>query len=330
MRNALLSTVLLVALCGAAIAQAPAPEAPAHNPKPFGLWVQELRTEASAAGIKEALLERALRDIIPNERVVELDRKQPESTRTFTQYLSTAVSQDRITEGREHFQTHRALLTEIGAKYGVQPQFIVALWGIETNFGGYTGNFSIIEALASLAYDGRRSEFFRKELINALHILDQGHISLSEMEGSWAGAMGQCQFMPTSFLSFAVDYDGDGRKDIWNSLPDIFASIANYLSKSGWSNAVSWGMQVRIPATLPDSLLDGKQYKNVSEWAAMGVRDATGAPLPNMPVQAALTVPGKRHENTYMVFSNYDVLLKWNRSRYFATAVGLVSDAIAK
>lgn len=330
MRLHFYSFVAVLMLPFMAPAQTPIADATSHNPKPFGLWVQELRTEAAAAGVSASLLNRAFQDIMPNERVIELDRKQPEGTRTFTQYMTTAASQSRIDEGREHYQTHRKLLDEIGAKYGVQPQFIVALWGIETNFGGYTGNFSIVEALATLAYDGRRSDFFRKELINALLIIQQGHISLSEMEGSWAGAMGQCQFMPSSFLNFAVDYNDDGRKDIWNSLPDVFASIANYLSKSGWSNAVSWGQEVRIPQTVPEALLDGKHFKSVSEWASMGVRDAAGKPLPSSDVQAALTVPGKRHERSYMVYGNYDVLLKWNRSRYFATAVGTVADAIAR
>ncbi len=240
------------------------------------------------------------------------------------------MSASRIKQGRAELQKHGPLLREISAKYGVQPRFIVALWGIETNFGGYTGGFSIIRSLATLSYDGRRAEFFRKELLNALKIIDAGHISLDEMDGSWAGAMGQCQFMPSSFLAYAVDYDGDGRKDIWSTLPDVFASIANYLSQSGWNDSLTWGREVRILENIDEALLEGKVFKSLHEWQALGVRNASGSALPAREIQAALTVPGSRAEPTYLIYSNYDVLLKWNRSRYFATAVGLLSDAIAQ
>lgn len=301
-----------------------------HNAKPFGLWTSEFKAEAEAKGISRDLLQRAFEGLSPNPRVIELDRKQPESTKTFTQYLTGAVSQTRIDQGRDMLLQHEALLNKVAAEFGVQPRFIVALWGIETNFGGYTGNFSIVESLATLAYDGRRSDFFREELLKALHIIDEGHISLSDMEGSWAGAMGQCQFMPSSFLAYAVDYNGDGRKDIWGTLPDVFASIANYLKQSGWNDELTWGREVMVPPSLSDSLLDGKQYKKLNEWSAMGVRGADGQALPDAAIEGALTMPGKRGESLYLIYQNYDVLLKWNRSRYFATAVGLLSDAISQ
>lgn len=301
-----------------------------HNAKPFGVWSQEFKAEASAAGVSEALLSKAFAELTPNNRVVELDRKQPENTKTFSQYLKGAVNDSRITKGRALLQEHSALLREVSAKYGVKPRFIIALWGIETNFGGYTGDFSIVRSLATLAYDGRRADFFRKELLNALKIIDEGHISLADMEGSWAGAMGQCQFMPSSFLAYAVDHNGDGRKDIWGTLPDVFASIANYLSQSGWNDSLTWGREVRIPGSIDEALLDGKHYKSLNEWQALGVRNGSGGALPSRDVQGALTVPGSRAEPTYLIYSNYDVLLKWNRSRYFATAVGLLSDAIAQ
>lgn len=299
-----------------------------HNAQPFGLWVAEFKKEAIAQGISPELLERAFATMTPDERVIRLDRKQPEGTKTFTDYLAGAVSNTRIRQGRELLDTHRELLEKVAKDYGVQPRFIVALWGIETNYGGYTGNFSTVEALATLAYDGRRGEFFRKELLNALSIIQAGHITLAEMEGSWAGALGQCQFMPSSFLNFAVDYNQDGRKDIWNSLPDVFASIANYLKQSGWNDALTWGRLVSVPASTSDTLLDGKHFKTLAEWRKLGVTKSDGNELPDRDIEAALTTPGERAEGVYLIYRNYDVLLKWNRSRYFATAVGTLSDAI--
>lgn len=301
-----------------------------HNPKPFGLWLMELREEAKAAGIDVSLLERAFAGVEPNRRIIRLDRKQPEGTKTFTDYLRTAVSDTRISKGRALLREHRALLERVAGDLGVQPHFIVALWGIETNYGGYTGSFSVIEALATLAYDGRRGDFFRKELLKALQILQEGHIELAQMEGSWAGAMGQSQFMPTSFLNFAVDYDKDGRKDIWTTQADVFASIANYLKQSGWDRRYGWGFEVRLPDSLGEELTDGKTYKPLSAWQRLGVRLPDGGNLPVGAQDMAISLPGERAEGAYLVTRNYDVLLDWNRSRYFATAVGLLSDAISQ
>ncbi|MBN67622.1 MAG: lytic transglycosylase [Rickettsiales bacterium] len=316
--------VIMIAFCSVAHAEEP------HNAMPFGLWVKEFKMQALGQGISPQLLEEAFDGLEPNNRVVALDRKQPEGTKTFTEYMRGAVSQTRIDKGRKLYDQHKPLLDEIAAKYGVQPRFIVALWGIETNYGGYTGNFSIIEALATLAYDGRRSDFFRKELLNALTILQEGHITLDEMEGSWAGAMGQCQFMPSSFIAYAVDYNGDGRRDIWNSLPDIFASIANYLSQSGWNDDETWGRQVSTlaNANIGQSGLD--VMRPLAEWQQRGVRSADGTNLPQADLQAALVYPGTEEENAYLVYGNYKVLLKWNRSKYFATAVGTLSNRIAR
>ncbi len=300
----------------------------AMNSKPFGLWVQEFKTEAGEKGIDEQLLNLAFHRLEPNNRIIELDRKQPEGTKTFTQYLRDVLPQSRIDKGRALYRQHKPLLDKIAGEYGVQPRFIVALWGIETNYGGYTGNFSIIEALATLAYDGRRSEFFRSELLKALQIVQDGHISLDDMTGSWAGAMGQCQFMPSSFLNFAVDYNGDGRKDIWNDLEDTFASIANYLSQSGWNDELTWGRPVQLPEKFNYALADGKSWEQLSSWQAIGVRRIDGSDLPDVPVEAALTLPGEKDETAYLIYRNYDVILKWNRSRYFATAVGTLSNKI--
>lgn len=298
------------------------------NVQSFAEWSAAFKKEAMTQGISESLLNKAFTNLTPNERVIELDRTQPEGKLSLMDYLDGALTPDRVSTGRRMMQKHSALLNQIGEKYGVQPRFIVALWGKETSYGGYTGNMSTIRSLATLAYDGRRSDFFRAELMAALTIIQQGHITLDGMKGSWAGALGQCQFMPTTFLKYAVDENGDGRKDIWNSHADIFASMANYLAQIDWNKDETWGRAVRVPPELADTLLTGKEWKSLSEWQALGVRNADGSNLPNKELQAALTAPGDRYEGVYIIYKNFDVLLEWNRSRYFATAVGLLSERI--
>lgn len=297
--------------------------------QPFVTWVDAYKQEAKAKGISQGLLDEAFRNLTPNERVIELDRKQPEGTMTFEQYKTRVISKARIDEGRRKLAQHRTLLNKVAAQYGVQPRFIVALWGIETNYGSNTGGFDVVEALATLAYDGRRGEFFRKELTNALTIINDGHISLDDMRGSWAGAMGQCQFMPSSFLNFAQDGNGDGKKDIWNNLEDVFASIANYLSKSGWNDEQTWGRKVSVPAGFDRSYGDIKGLKSLAEWSKLGVRDAHGGPLPTVDIDAALVFPDDASNEAYLAYNNYKTVMKWNRSLYFATAVGILSDEIS-
>ena len=249
---------------------------------------------------------------------------------TIEQYLSRVVNARRIKTGRARLQAHRGLLVRIGREFGVQPRFVVALWGIESNFGALTGNFPVIAALATLAHDGRRSSYFRKELFNALKILDDGHISVDAMTGSWAGAMGQSQFMPSSFLDYAVDYDGDGRRDIWTTEADALASIANYLSKFRWRDDITWGRKVRIPPGLDPVLVTLKQAKGLREWQALGVRREDGTDLPRRNLGAALIRPDKEGDGpTYLVYQNFRTLLKWNRSTFFATAVGHLADRLA-
>jgi len=303
----------------------------AANDVPVGQWKAQLAKEAAQQGISSGVVERSLQRFSPNERILQLDRKQPEKTLSFSDYMQRVVNKLRIQQGRKLYQKHRALLDEIGQHYGVQPRFIVALWGIETNFGGNTGGFDIIPALATLAYDGRRAEFFRKELLSALQIVDAGHIPLADFQGSWAGAMGQCQFMPSSFLAYAQDYNADGRKDIWKTLPDIFASIANYLKQSGWNGDQTWGREVRLPANFQAKWAGRDQKRDLGAWAQMGVKNADGLALPNRPeLAAAIVYPGKDGEESYMTYGNYDVIMKWNRSTYFATAVGTLADAIGR
>jgi membrane-bound lytic murein transglycosylase B len=301
----------------------------AYTPMPFAAWLDEFKQEAREQGISQETLDEAFADTQPIDSIIELDRKQPESTLTLQQYLQKVISQDRIREGRALYQEHRELLTKIGKEYGVQPRFIVALWGIETNYGSNTGSYSVIDALATLAYDGRRSEYFRGELINALKIIDADHISAASMDGSWAGAMGQCQFMPSSFLQYAVDYDGDGSRNIWTTEADVFASIANYLHSSGWNSEQSWGGRASLPSNFDTALADIKQSRPVDEWRQLGVKRAGGKLLPQSkaPVYVILVGEGE-NAAPYIITENYKVILKWNRSRYFATAVGTLADLI--
>ena len=295
----------------------------------FNTWLDTLKIEARSKGISQSTIESSLSGIKPIPRVIELDRKQPEFTLTFKEYLRRVVSDRRIRIGKAKLVEHEKLLAEISIKYGVQPRYIIALWGIETDFGRITGGFPVISSLATLAYDGRRSKFFRKELFLALKIVDKGHITAKDMLGSWAGAMGQNQFMPSSFHAYAVDYNRDGSKDIWKTLPDIFASIANYLSKSGWQGDQTWGRPVSIPDKFSQKLLGRKIKKGLNQWHELGVRKLSGKDLPKRNLLSSIIRPEKGMVGpAFVVYHNYGVILKWNRSNYFATAVGTLSDKI--
>lgn len=299
----------------------------AANPKPLGLWIEEFKAEARTQGITEKTLDVAFKNFTLIQRVIDLDRRQPESTRTFTQYIDSVVPASRVNEGKRLLNENRALLTQVSQEYGVPANVIVALWGIETSYGKVTGSFNVPHALATLAYEGRRADFFRKELMNALKIADQGHVVLASMEGSWAGAMGQSQFMPSSFLSFAVDHNKDGRRDIWSTRADVFASIANYLKQSGWNGSEDILMKVTLPEKFDVTLENIDRLRPMSEWKTHGITLPGGAPLPAQG-SAALVFPGKSYEGAYLVRPNYHVILKWNRSRYFATAVGTLAERI--
>lgn len=300
---------------------------PVHDD--FDAWLDGLRAEARKRGISQATLDAALTDVSLIERVIELDRKQPEFTLTFQQYMDRVVPERRVRTGRRLLAENRQLLEEVGRKYGVQPRFIVALWGIETDFGRIDGGFPVVDALVTLAYDGRRSDYFRKELLDALTILDEGHIAPDAMKGSWAGAMGQSQFMPSSFRAFAVDHDGDGRKDIWKTRADVFASAANYLSKSGWRDDITWGRPVRLPEGFDPALAGRDTVKTIPQWQKLGVRRIDGRDLPTRPLKASIVLPDGPGGPAFMVYENYGVILKWNRSNYFAIAVGTLADRIA-
>ncbi|EFK07309.1 lytic murein transglycosylase [delta proteobacterium NaphS2] len=292
----------------------------------FQEWLKGVRREAREAGVSEAVMGRAFRDLKPIPRVIELDRSQPEFKLTFQQYLDRMVTRKTVWDGRQRYREHKDLLNEIFRQYGVEPQYIVALWGIETRYGKITGGYPVIDVLATLAYDGRRSKFFRAELIRALKILEEGHIDVADMDGSWAGAMGQVQFMPSSFVTYAVDQDGDGRRDIWDNVPDALASAANYLSKSGWKPEQGWGGEVALPVGF-DAEISDKIVKPLKEWRAMGL---SGKGVEGDPdCLAHLVKPDHNSGRVFLVYPNYQVILKWNRSNYFAIAVGTLADRIA-
>jgi len=302
--------------------------APAQKQKRFDAWLADLRSEAAAKGISKATLDSALSGVKPLPRVIELEKSQPEFKLTVQEYLDRVVPESRVMKGREALKQNGDLLQEVYGRYGVQPPILVALWGIETDFGRSVGGYPVIQAVATLAYQGRRTAFFRQELLHALRIVDEGHISPDKMMGSWAGAMGQLQFMPSSFRAYAVDSDGDGRVDLWNSLADVFASAANYLSKAGWVKDETWGREVELPKGFDASSAAQDVRKPLSDWKALGLQ----VPLKNVGDASllwSLVEPEGKKGRAYLTNDNYRALLRWNRSNHFAIAAGTLSDRIA-
>jgi len=291
-------------------------------------WLAALRAEALRKGISESTLNAALNGIAPLKRVIELDRNQPEFTQTFWTYLGKQVNDNRIKRGRALLSKHLDLLNDIQVKYGVPPRYLVALWGLETSFGDHLGSFRAIEALATLAYDRRRAQFFRTELFNALKIVEEGHISPDAMWGSWAGAMGNMQFIPSTFTGHAVDYNGDGRKDIWGSLPDAFASAANYLCNIGWQPGQIWGREVRLPEGFNLMLATMDMKKTLAEWSRLGVRRSDGTVLPQADIAGSIVLPQGYKGPAFLVYDNFRAILRWNRSINYAISVGCLADRI--
>jgi membrane-bound lytic murein transglycosylase B len=295
----------------------------------FEAFLDGVRAEARRNGISQATLSRALSGIRPSDRVLELDRRQPEFTQTWEQYRDARLSQARIDGGRRAMADNRATLERVQARFKVSPRVIVAIWGLETNYGGFTGNFNVIEALATLAWDGRRSAYFRNELMAALRILDGGHVSADRMKGSWAGAMGHPQFMPSNFDRLAVDMDGDGRRDIWDSRADALGSIANYLARSGWREEELWGREVALPAGFNPEDARRDNTRPLRDWARMGVRRADGTALPPMDIETAILLPGGPGGQAFAVYHNFNVIRRYNPSNFYALAVGMLSDRVA-
>lgn len=292
-------------------------------------WVSGVRQEALAQGIPSALFDEAFADIHePSRQVKGLSRSQPEHRLTYSNYLHSRVDSYRITVGRKQYLKNKAIADEIAGKYGVDPCFILAFWGMETSYGSYMGDFPVIRSLATLAYDSKRKDFFRKELFLALHILNDGHVTLDKFKGEWAGASGQPQFLPSSWVKYAVDYDGDGRKDIWTSKPDVFASIANYMKLNGWQTGQPWAIQVKLPAHFDPALQGKTVVKPVSAWSALGVRTENGQALPYPELPASIIQPNGGP--VFLAYPNYKMILHYNNSIYYAGAIGYLADKICQ
>ncbi|MFZ4541440.1 MAG: lytic murein transglycosylase [Rickettsiales bacterium] len=320
LRSFALLSILVVLMFGAS--------AQAQVDTGFTTWANEFKERAINQGIAPTVAEAAFIDITLDPTVIRLDQKQPEKKITWNKYLSNTVTDGRIERGQQMLADYAEPLGKISKQYGVQAKYIVALWGIESDYGRQQGNFSVIRSLATLAYEGRRAEFFSKELMNALKIIESENIPPDELRGSWAGAMGNCQFMPSTFLAYAVDATGDGHRDIWNSNIDSFASIANYLSSIGWDDRQEWGHKVRVPEDFSTSEADIKRARSVSHWRKRGLT-YNGEPVTGRGDLYAI-YPGTPEEGAVLVTENFQVLLNWNRSRYFATAVGTLADAIGE
>ncbi|MEL7081087.1 MAG: lytic murein transglycosylase [Pseudomonadota bacterium] len=312
------------------IAQSPEASQPilvAANAR-FERWIVAFRPRAMAAGISGSVFERAFRGVTYDPEVIERDRNQSEFTKTIWDYLDSAVSDTRVQNGKDALRKHRKTLEAIEARYGVDQDVVVAIWGLESAYGSFRGSHNVIQALATLAFDGRRSRFFEAQLIAALRILQSGDTVPANMKGSWAGAMGHTQFMPTSYLDLAVDFTGDGRRDIWDDDPsDALASTAAYLKRFGWVKGQPWGVEVRLPANFDFSQANRKIRKSPADWAALGVRDMRGRPVPNYG-SASILLPAGSQGAAFMIFKNFGVIERYNPADAYVIGVGHLSDRI--
>jgi membrane-bound lytic murein transglycosylase B len=303
----------------------------------FQDWLAGIREEARQRGLKESTIA-VLDNIDPDPRVLKFDRRQPEFVQTFEEYLTARVTRYRINTAREYYAEQKEILEEIAEAYDVDAQYLLAFWGLESNFGKYQGKYSIIRSLATLGHDPRRSTFFTRELFNALQILDEGHIPAEKFVGGWAGAMGQNQFMPSSFLTYAQDYDGDGKKNIWNSQQDVWASIANYLKKNRWRRGEIWGLSATLTKQIDFDSLRPKKTKSgcrayrhhtraisVSEWNSLGVEidGEVGSET-----EFAMVIPDADETRVYLVGPNFGRILAYNCANKYVVSVGLMADKI--
>ena len=295
----------------------------------FESCLSALGERARDEGVEATIVASVLKNTTRLERVIDLDRSQPEFTRTFADYYVRRVSEQRVAQGRALYGEHRNLLTRLQHEYGVPAHYLLAFWGLETNYGSYFGKIPTTDALATLACDQRRAAFFSNEFVSALRIIAAGDIAQERMVGSWAGAIGHVQFLPSTFLKYAVDGDGDGRRDLWGSIPDALTSAANYLRGIGWQTELRWGREVRLPQNFDYSLGGRKQRLALSEWARLGVTDAYGGALPPLDFEAAVLVPAGHLGPAFLAYDNFDVIMRWNRSEYYAISVGRLADRIA-
>jgi len=295
----------------------------------FEACIGDIRAKAVQEGVDADVADRVLGSVRHLDRVIELDQRQPEFSTPFVDYLGRRVTTQRIDQGRALLQTHRALLERVQAATGVPAAYLVAFWGMETNYGSYFGRTSVPSALTTLACDPRRAEYFTEELIAALRIIEEGAIPLERMEGSWAGAMGHVQFMPSVFLRHAVDGDGDGKRDLWNSIPDAMMSAGNFLNALGWDPKYRWGREVVLPQGFDYSQAGRTARRPLNEWRRLGVTDVHGNPVADIDLEAALLLPAGHLGPAFLVYPNFNVIMGWNRSEFFALAVGHLADRIS-
>jgi membrane-bound lytic murein transglycosylase B len=313
--------------------------APAAPPQPFDEWLKDLQDEARTRGFDEKLVKEALDGLEPLPRVIQRDRSQAELQPGFNAYSRARLTRAMIRRGQDLSSEHRAILSRIEGDFDVQRRFVVAIWGIESRYGRLTGRTPVFQALATLAWEPRRADYFRGELFDALAMVGRGHVEPAEMTGSWAGAMGQAQFMPSNYLKYAVDFNRDGRTDIWKSTGDALASIANYLKGFGWRNDQTWGREVKVPpaarAAIKESIPRRTEgcyaIRNMTErvplerWQKLGVTSVDGSPLPQADVPAGLVDVGER---MFLVYPNYDAILGYNCAHYYALTVALLADRL--
>ncbi len=298
--------------------------------EPFAVWRADFAERAAAKGHDPALIAATFAGVEPDLALIRLDRDQPEFVRPLWEYLDSAVSESRRQTGRERLAEEAALLTQLEGRYGPPAEVITAIWGLESAYGAVIGDHDVVQALATLAWDGRRRALFERELMAVLTILASGAVDRSELIGGWAGAMGQTQFMPSTFVRYAVDHDGDGRKNLWSDRGDALASAAGYLSDHGWRRGAPWGVEVRLPEGFNHALADGRRNR-VADWARLGVTRADGASWDEgrRAIAARLLSPAGARGPAFLTFANYDVIKRYNNSTAYALAVGLLSDALA-
>jgi membrane-bound lytic murein transglycosylase B len=296
----------------------------------YGDWLADLRVEALAEGISPATFDAALAGVVPLSEVLASDRNQPELKLGLEAYLARLVTDRRLAAGREQLHRQRPLLEAIAARYGVEPRFLVALWGVESNYGRNSGDLPVVGALVTLAYDPRRAGYFRKELLALLHLLEERLVAPEELRGSWAGALGGLQFMPTVLRRFAVDYNGDGRVDVWREPGDLLATGAAYLAESGWRRGQGWGREVRLSRPVGSELLGHGQRLSIAQWREHGVQGLDGSVLAGAEPEASLLIPDQASGRAFLIYENFRVLRKWNRSDLYALAVAILADRLGE
>ncbi len=322
----LVSAIGLTCVSSLSIAEsAPAPVLEGDFPS----CIARLQQQAIAGGVSKATSDSVLGTIQPLERILKYDRNQPEFVQTFTGYFSKRVNDWRVTKGREKLKLHRAFLQELTKQHGVPGHYLVSFWGLETNFGAYKGKIPTLRALTTMACDQRRSEYFSQELVQALLLLEREGLNPEQMVGSWAGAMGHTQFMPTAYIKYAIDGDGDGKVDLWNNEKDALASAANFVKNLGWQPGYRWGREVKLPDDFDYQLAGKTNAKPLSFWHQQGLTKVDGSAIGEGELMSSLLIPAGHKGSAFLIYPNFDVILRWNNSEYYGIAVGHLADRIA-